>query len=102
AETLRGPVHFADAGRIYAEALIRPDVDFVLLAAFVVGRDLIAADQQPQALRDVGDVDAEVGSLLPVDRRAQLGLAHDQRGVSVHHARHLLELVEQPLRILTT
>ncbi len=45
----------------------RAQVHLVLLAAFVVGRHLIAADQQPQRLGRVGDLHAEVGRLRPVD-----------------------------------
>ena len=41
---------------------------FVLLAALVVGRHLIAGDEQPQRFGRVGDLDAEVRGLRAVER----------------------------------
>ena len=54
---------------------LRAQVHLVLLAAFVVGRHLIAADQQPQRFRRIADLHAEVGRLRPIDLHRQLRLA---------------------------
>ena len=50
-------------------------MNLVLLAAFVVRRHLIAADEEPQRVGRVGDVHAEVGRLRPIDVHRQLGFA---------------------------
>ena len=53
--------------RSSGRSALRAQVHLVLLAALVVGRHLIAADQQPQRLGRVADLHAEVGGLRPVD-----------------------------------
>ena len=65
----------------------RAQVHFVLLAALVVGRHLIAADEQAQRLGRVADLHAEVGRLRPIDLDRQLRLADVQRRVDVDDAR---------------
>ena len=64
----------------------RAQVHFVLLAALVVGRHLIAADQQPQRFGRVADLHAQVGRLGPIDLHRKLRLADVQRGVDVDDA----------------
>ena len=61
---------------------------------------MIAAYQKAQRLRDVGDAHPKLSGFLPINRRAQFGLAHDQRCVRVNHAREMSQLIEQVLRIL--
>ena len=63
-----------------------PQVDLVLFAGLVVGRHLIAADEQSQRFGGVADLHAEVGRLRPIDLHRQLGLADVQRAVDVHDA----------------
>ncbi len=58
----------------------------VLLAAFVVGRHLIAADQQSQRVGGIGHLHAEVGGLRPIEAHRHLRLADAQRRVHVHEA----------------
>ena len=65
----------------------RAQVHFVLLAAFVVGRHLIAADEEPQRFGRVADLHAEVGRLRPIDLHRELRLADVQRRVEVDDAR---------------
>ena len=74
------------------------DVHFVLLAALIVCGDLVAADQQPQRLGRVGDLDAEVRRLQPVEMDRQLRLADVQRRVDVDDARLLARLRRRPRR----
>ena len=75
----------------------RAQVHFVLLAAFVVGRHLIAADQQAQRLGRVADLHAEIGRLRPIDLDRQLRLADVQRGVDVDDAGQRLGLRDELL-----
>ena len=69
----------------------RAQVHLVLLAAFVVGRDLVAADEQPQRFGRVADLHAEVGRLRPIELHRQLRLADVQRRVDVDDAGHRLD-----------
>ena len=62
----------------------------VLFAAFVVRRDLVAADEQPQRFGRIGNLHAQVGRLEPVELHRQLRLAYVQRRVEVHDAGLLL------------
>ena len=82
-----GTVSAAIAASVDAVLGPRAQVHFVLLAAFVVGRHLIAADQQAQRFGRVADLHAEVRRLRPIDLHRQLRLADVQRRVEVDDAR---------------
>mgnify|MGYP006145840545 CR=1 FL=1 len=64
-------------------------MDLVLLAALVVGRDLVTADQEPQRVSRIRQLDPEVRGLQPVDVHRQLRFADVERGVDVHQPRLL-------------
>ena len=72
-----------------------PQVHLVLLAGLVVGRHLIAADQQPQRLGRIRALHAEIGGLGPIEPHRHLGLAGAQRRVHVHQAGNLARLLGQ-------
>ena len=82
-------------GRL-GRAILRacPQVHFVLLAAFVLRRHLIAADQEPQRVRRVANLDAEVRSLRPIHVHRQLRFARVQRRVHVDDAGQGLRAVD--------
>ncbi len=87
---LDGTVSCPIAAAVCRSPSHRADVHLVLLAAFVVCGDLVAADQQPQRLGRVRDLDAEVRRLQPIEMHRQLRLADVQRRVDVDDARFLL------------
>ena len=86
---LDGTVSCSIAARRLPIALDRAHVHFVLLAAFVVGRHLIAADEQAQRLGRIRNLDAEVRRLHPIELHRQLRLADVERRVDVDDARLL-------------
>ena len=92
-----GTVSAAIAASVDAVLGSRAQVHFVLLAAFVVGRHLIAADQQAQRFGGVADLHAEVGRLRPIDLHRQLRLADVQRRVDVDDAGQRLDSLDQLL-----
>ena len=85
-----GTVRPATACSVVRSACARAQMHLVLLAAFVVRRHLIAADQQAQRLGRVSDLHAHVGRLRPIDLHRQLRLADVHRGIDVHDAGQLL------------
>ena len=87
---LDGTVSCSIAAAVCRLPCHRADVHFVLLAAFVVGRDLIAADQQPQRVGGVRNLDTQVRSLHAIELHRQLRLADVQRRVHVDDPRLLL------------
>ena len=100
ADRARGHRQLTDGLRRLPVPLGRSNVDLVLLAALVVRRDLIAADEQAQRLGGVRDLHAEVRGLEPVEVHGQLRLPDVQRRVEVDHARLLLRLRDDGAGVL--
>ena len=68
-----------------------PEPDVVLLVAVLEPRDGPAADEDPEAVGDRADGQAEVAGPLAVDRDLDLGLAERQGGVEVGDPAPLLQ-----------
>ena len=81
-----GTVSAASAASVGSVFDAGAQVHFVLFAAFVVGRHLVAADQQAQRFGGVADLHAEVRRLRPIDLHRELRLADVERCVHVHDA----------------
>ena len=90
----------ADVARGPAIARQRAQVHLVLLAALVVGGDLVAADEQPHRFGGVADLHAEVGGLRAVQRDLELRLPGIQRDVHVDRAGHLARFGGHSLGVL--
>src|SRR3954453_2730387 len=73
------------AGRV-ARGLERAHVDFVLLPAFIVGRDFVPSDEEPERLCGIGDLNAEIRCLQSIEMHGELGLAGVERSVDVDDA----------------
>ena len=78
AEAGRGHRQFGNRRFRPAIRVLGAEMHLVLLAAFVVGRDLIAADQQAQCVGRIGHLHAEVRGLRPIQPHGHLGLADAQ------------------------
>ena len=81
------------------DPVLGAQVHLVLLAALVVSRHLVAADEQPQRLSRIGDLHAEIGRLRPVELHRHLWLAGIQGGVDVNEAGNPLDLGSQRLAV---
>ena len=68
---------------------------FVLLATFVVGGDLIAADEQAQRVCRVANLHAEIGGLWTIDVHRELRFPRVERRVDVHHAGQRLHTFDE-------
>ncbi len=74
--------------------------DVVLLVPVLELGDGPAADEDPEAVGDRADGDAEVAGPLAVDRHLDLGLAERERGVEVGDPARLLQLGDQLVGVL--
>src|SRR5437867_2276943 len=73
----------------------RAQMHFVLLATFVVGGDLIAADEQAQRVCRVANLHAEIGGLWTIDVHRELRFPRVERRVDVHHAGQRLHTFDE-------
>ena len=100
AQSRGGHVELQYASAVNAKAFARANVNFVLLAAFVISRNLVAAHQQAQRTRDVGDIDAEFRRFLAINAYANFRLAQGERGVGIADFGNRFHRREQSLGVL--
>ena len=77
-ESRRGHRQLTDRRFRVAVAILGTQMHFVLLARFVVGGDLIAANEQAQRFGRVGNLHAEVRRFRPIEPHRDFRFADAQ------------------------
>ena len=88
-EALRGHRQHLEPDGVGAILTLGADAHVVLLALLLVGRHLVAVDEQAERSGRVGDRDPEVRGARTIDPDADLRLPGDERRVHVDRARDL-------------